>query len=71
MFENEIEICKAFNMTPFEVRRERFSEFLLLIKRMKTYKPKDKKQTSDTVNGKKRVTVKVVNSKSEVKTKNG
>ena len=46
-------------MTPFEVRRERFSEFLLLIKRMKTYKPKTEKE-------KKRVTVKVIDCK-EVK----
>lgn len=44
MFENELEICKAFNMTPFEVRRERFSEFILLIKRMKTYKPQKEKE---------------------------
>ena len=66
MFENEIEICRAFNMTPFEVRRERFSEFLLLIKRMNTYKPKTEKETK-TTNGKKQVTVKVVNSKQEVK----
>ena len=56
MFENEIEICRAFNMTPFEVRRERFSEFLLLIKRMQTYKPKDEKQ-------KNKVTVKVIDRK--------
>lgn len=43
-------------MTPFEVRRERFSEFLLLIKRMQTYKPKDEKQ-------KNKVTVKVIDRK--------
>lgn len=46
-------------MTPFELRRERFSEFLLLIKRMKTYKPKTEKE-------KNRVTVKVIDRK-EVK----
>jgi hypothetical protein len=56
MFENEIEICKAFNMNPFEVRKQRFSEFLLLIKRMKTYKPKDEKE-------KNKVTVKVIDRK--------
>ena len=59
MFENEIEICKAFTMTPFELRRERFSEFLLLIKRMKNYKPKNEKE-------KNKVTVKVIDRK-EVK----
>ena len=43
-------------MTPFELRRERFSEFLLLIKRMQTYKPKNEKE-------KNRVTVKVIDRK--------
>lgn len=46
-------------MTPFEIRREPFSEFLLLIKRMNTYKPKTEKE-------KERVTVPVITRK-EVK----
>ena len=43
-------------MSPFEVRKERFSEFLLLIKRMRTYKPKNEKE-------KNKVTVKVIDRK--------
>lgn len=32
-------ICQAFHISPFQIRRERFSEFCLLIKRLQTYEP--------------------------------
>ena len=49
-------ICERFHISPFELRRERFSEFCLLVLRLQKYTEKqDEKPTTTTkTDGKKK-----------------
>lgn len=46
IFETQLTICAEFHISPFQLRRERFSEFCLLVKRLK----KQSKRTESKVN---------------------
>lgn len=53
-----------FHMSPFELRRERFSEFCLLVKRLKKYQATDKaRPISKDGNGKKKTYIPVTDYK--------
>lgn len=43
LFSLQVQICERFNISPFQVRRERFSEFCLLVARLKNYSQKAEK----------------------------
>ena len=47
-------ICERFHISPFELRRERFSEFCLLVLRLHNYTKKQEKnpKTIDAKDGK-------------------
>ena len=50
MFELQMSICKEFNsLTPFELRRTRYSEFCLFIKRMNKYNKKEPRKKKKQV----------------------
>ena len=50
LFEYELSICDRFQISPFQLRRERFSEFLLLSKRLQ--KVSSKESSTDNKKGK-------------------
>jgi hypothetical protein len=50
-----MQLCGKYHISPFEIRRERFSEFCLLVKRLKKQgENKENKLTTQTTDGKKK-----------------
>lgn len=47
LFEMQMTICTEFNVSPFQVRRERFSEVCLLVKNLEKFN-ESKKGTAKT-----------------------
>jgi hypothetical protein len=55
LFDNQLRLCSEFHISPFQIRRERFSEFCLLIKRTNSRAERLKKQPQgNTNNGQKK-----------------
>ena len=42
LFDTQMALCERFHLSPFQIRRERFSEFCLLVQRLRTH---DKTET--------------------------
>lgn len=55
-------ICQTFHMSPFQLRRERFSEFCLLVKRYIAFSKKEG-EVQKTMDGKEKKFIKVTDYK--------
>ena len=53
LFDLEMDICNRFHLSPFEIRRERLSEFCLLVKRMRNQLEREKEGLMKQTKGKK------------------
>ena len=68
LFETQMTICTEFKISPFQIRRERFSEFCLLVRNLEKFnETKTGKPTTVTTGGKTKKYLPVTDYKEPIK----